>query len=175
MNDLVVFNTLTEMLKDRGYISIPSFNITDEYFIIDDVLCIFFCNQKTGINTVKNIESKLLEVNKSNCIIILTDGITSFAKQYLCEIDVIHFEFFNHNELLINVTKHSLVPKHTLMPKSFLKTLCLKLKCKPNNLPVILLSDPISRYYGAQLNNVFEISRDSEFEPVSKYYRICKT
>ncbi len=162
------------MLKDRGYLCIPSFNTTDEYFIIDDTLCLFFCQQKIGINTVKSIENTLTELNKFKCIIILSDGITSFAKQYLCEIKIIQFEFFNNNEFLFNVTKHCLVPKHTLMPPTFLKTLCLKLKCNPNNLPVISLSDPISRYYGAQLNNVFEISRSSEFQPHAKYYRICK-
>jgi DNA-directed RNA polymerase I, II, and III subunit RPABC1 len=55
-----------------------------------------------------------------------------------------------------------LVPKHELLSPKDKKELLLRYKINDIQLPRILMSDPISRYYGLKRGDVFKITRNSE-------------
>jgi len=87
-----------------------------------------------------------------------------------------HVEIFLADHLLFNLTKHFLVPKHHLMSeeeqKMFLKD---KEKGLVNRLPKIYDNDPVSKYYGAKVGQIFRIIRESISDDTmvknSEFYR----
>lgn len=86
---------------------------------------------------------------------------------------------FMDKELMFNITKHMLVPKHILLTQQERRELLLELNKKNNSLkliPKIYDTDPISKYYGAKVGQIFKIIRESLFDDViakkSIFYRV---
>ena len=81
-------------------------------------------------------------------------------------------QWFTHEELLVNITHHMLVPKFYVLSdaekKEFLK--CYHLK--NSQLPKMLSGDPISRYYGLKKDDIVKITRKSVTAGKYVYYRI---
>jgi len=173
-----IYNTLFEMMEDRGYstekkctnnIEIDDFNII---FTKGDTACnIFYINNaKVGINHIKSVIESIDTKNCNHALVIYSLVVTSFAKQFL-ESTHHNIELFHENELLKNITKHYLVPNHRLLEKLDIVILLKNLQIKKSNLPKVKKHDPISKYYGAKTNDVFEITRyDNSIK--SLYYRI---
>ena len=179
-----VYQTLHEMMFDREYIvnkddlniknniSTKDFDIIFNHKFKNLQTKVFYIDQgKIGINNIKSIIDDLNSILLKKCLIIHKNTITSFAKQYM-DTSEYFFECFSENDLLKNVTKHFLVPKHTLLSDFEKRTLLRTLKCSKLNLPKIFKNDPISKYYGANSSDVFKIIRvDNNIESI--YYRIC--
>lgn len=108
----------------------------------------------------------------SRAIVVYADKISSFAKQDLAATPKYTFELFRHSELLVNITKHKLVPKHTLLSDEEKKDLLDKYKLNESQLPRILKHDPVARYYGLSRLQVVKITRDSETAGRYITYRI---
>ena len=106
---------------------------------------------------------------------ILSGKLTPHAKQAIASINSSEdkIEYFGENELIINITEHSLVPRHEIVSK-FELDLVLKRYClDESQLPKIHKNDPISRYLGLQKNQVVKIIRSSETAGRYITYRRC--
>jgi DNA-directed RNA polymerase subunit H (RpoH/RPB5) len=69
---------------------------------------------------------------------------------------------FYYKSLMFDITKHSLVPRHTLVPKSEHARLKKELMITHfNQLPTLLVSDAVSRFYHYRRGSVIEIERPS--------------
>lgn len=97
-------------------------------------------------------------------IIVVSKMITNPAMTNLMNKKVIRFTIFRDKELLINPTKHILVPKHRLMNAVEKSELFNSYRVKPNQLPRIFSSDPIAKYYGAWEGDIFKIIQTDWFD-----------
>lgn len=173
-----MYNTLFDMMNDREFFADKKINNNIEFEDFDIIfkkgtkqcLICYINNAKVGINHIKSIIESLEKINCSNVILIYSLIVTSFAKQFV-ETSTYNIELFHESYFLKNITKHYLVPKHKLIKVEDTELLLKELQIKSCNLPKIKKQDPISRYYGSQLNDVFEITRyDNDIKTL--YYRI---
>jgi DNA-directed RNA polymerases I, II, and III subunit RPABC1 len=189
-----VRNTLLEMLKDRNYdINDSEFNISFDVFSAmysenkqdlvfnkkneeNKIYVHFYIESKNfGKKELTNILTVIDEKYGSdniNILIVLEDKPTSTIQKELEEND--NIEIFFAKKLMFNITKHVLIPKHKLLNESEIKEILDKYQCKKNQLPKIQYEDPVARYYGAKVGDVFEIVRPTPTTGIFKVYRVVK-
>lgn len=82
-------------------------------------------------------------------------------------------EHFVVTRLLINITRHVLVPKHVLLSEMEKSVVLKEYRCTEGQIPIIESSDPMARYLGLLPNDVVRISRPSETVGIYTTFRIC--
>ena len=69
-------------------------------------------------------------------------------------------QVFHVDELLVDITKNALVPRHELIEEEMEIKLILKsLRADANQLPRISLDDPMAKFVGAKPGNIVRIYR----------------
>jgi len=181
-----IYNNTIDMFVDRKYI-MKSFlkngkpiKRTDEDFLNDykenkckliinknktDLTTVYFYNTKIGINEVKDLFAILNENEVKHVILITKHKLTSYAKKEMKALGKhMEKEIFYFDELIFNITKHELVPKHQLLTlketEQFIKNIGKKI-------PQIKITDKVCRYYSGKIDQIFKIYRKNEI-----YYRI---
>jgi DNA-directed RNA polymerases I, II, and III subunit RPABC1 len=134
-----------------------------------DQIYVFFPEEAKGKSVgVKPISAKAERMENdgiNKAIIVLQTGLTPHAKQAIERLSAgqrFRMEVFFENELLVNITRHQLVPTHELLSDLDKKALLKRYKLKETQLPRIQRSDPIARYYGLVQGDVVKITRPSE-------------
>ncbi len=108
---------------------------------------------------------------KKNSKLVVVKEISKKAGQ-LVKTNYPKTEIFLDVELLMNIIDHHLVPRHELLEASEVKTFYEKFNCKKRNMPKILTSDPIVRYYNMNIGDICRITRPSENSGYSVTYRL---
>ncbi|KAK9835528.1 hypothetical protein WJX74_002400 [Apatococcus lobatus] len=189
--------TCMELLSDRGYLMLPEdVNMSKEDFAQkygdqprrDDLtfivpkrddpteqIFIFFPEEaKVGVKTLKVYLERMKESNATRAILVVQSNLTAFGKNILATFQPKYIvEVFNEQELLINITKHVLVPEHRILTPEEKKILLERYKVKDTQLPRIQFSDPVARYYGMSRGQVVRIVRPSETAGRYVTYRLC--
>jgi DNA-directed RNA polymerase subunit H (RpoH/RPB5) len=81
-------------------------------------------------------------------------------------------EIFLEKELMTNLVDHIPIPKHILLSEQELKAVIESYYAKRREIPEILITDPVSRYYNVKLGQMFRIIRPSETAGFAPYYRL---
>lgn len=138
-------------------------------------LFVFFPeDEKVGVKPIKVYTDRMRAENVSNAIMILRVDITPFAKQAVQEMsDSFRIEHFKESELLVDITKHQLVPEHQVLTQNEKSELLKRYRLKDSQLPRIQTNDPVARYYGMKRGQVVKIIRPSETAGRYVTYRIC--
>ncbi|KAJ3391196.1 hypothetical protein HDU92_009151 [Lobulomyces angularis] len=181
-----VYKTVHEMVHDRHYsvsqaeidLSLEDFKY--QYFRNNKVdrqamtflvqhnedpsnqLLVFFTDssESIGIKEVKKICEKMVQQSIMKGIVIYQKGLTPSANKVIQEMQPkYHLEPFSEGDLLVNITKHILVPQHVPLSPDEKKTL---LHLKDSQLPRIQPNDAVAKYYGLKRGQVVRIVRNSE-------------
>ena len=164
--DSSVRQTCTEMLEQRGY------HITDPDLFIGEfgnkkIIVFYNTCAKLNVEKVQEYVSLLQQAGIHHCIINYKNSITPVAKKVIEELVDFKLECFEEKTLRFNITKHSLVPKHIALPKKEADEFKKKYGIK---IPVILKTDPVSRFFNFQRGDIIKVIRADGF--IS--YRIVK-
>ena len=131
---------------------------------------------KLNNNVLKKLIEKMNSNNISHMILIVPDS--SVTSGILKAIEKLRMEgshkieIFEQKEVLINITEHDLVPKHEPLTKQMKQELLDRYKINESQLPKILKSDPVVRYFGVEPGTVMKITRRSETSGRYVTYRL---
>ncbi|KAJ7949335.1 putative DNA-directed RNA polymerase II [Quillaja saponaria] len=173
--------TIFEMLSDRGY-NVPDSELTRTVAEFRSnfgekpdleslrvcislcsepykkVLVIFFGTDEIRKATIQHIYGQIMKKeNLHRLILIVQSKMNSFARKELanCPLKV---DIFHIDDLLVNITKHVLQPKHEILNAEEQKMLLLKYKLEDKQLPYMLETDAIARYYALEKGQVVKIT-----------------
>lgn len=144
---------ILEMLQDRKYQNITVESELEIY--ADGVYVSFSQEDSVSVDTIKRFISKLIEKKINHGIFVYPGTITSSAKKAVSVVDN-YIELFHLDTLKFNPTRHRLVPRHQLVDE---KTAQVIKKKYGKDLPRLLTTDAISRYYDFREGSIIEITR----------------
>ena len=124
-----------------------------------------FCADKSvGIKQTRGFVTDLDSNNFSNGIFVTQESPNAAALRAFTGAmeQGIRAEHFKEEDLLVNITKHELVPKHILLSDEEKKVLLDRYRLKESQLPRIQGQDPVSKYLGLRKGQVVKIIRKSE-------------
>lgn len=127
-----------------------------------------------GIKAAKSFVVRVKDANMHTGILVCVNPPSSACmKSFAAVENQVNVEIFLEEQLLVNITKHELVPKHILLSKEEKKKLLQRYRLKESQLPRIQRDDPVARYLGLKKGNVVKIVRRSETSGRYASYRLC--
>jgi DNA-directed RNA polymerase subunit H (RpoH/RPB5) len=154
-----VYNTCLEMLEQRGYTNVEQ--IDEDPMILtvnnkeNDKVCVIFSGDiKVKVGRIRQYLGFMDEIKCSHGIIIHNDTTTSMSKKTAEESQDKRIELFSNEDLVFNITKHVLTPKHTRLSKNESKAFKDVYGTK---FPCLRIDDPVSRFYCYDKGDVIEI------------------
>ena len=137
---------------------------------IDKKVAIKFYNAK--LNTLKNdreIDNFITLYPEHHRILIVNEISAKASKQF---IESTNFEVFKIMEIIRDIAKHHLVPKHILLSKEDIQKLMNEYKILKKDMGRIYIDDPMARYLYAQKDDVIQIIRETINSGYATYYRL---
>ncbi|KAF5821274.1 putative DNA-directed RNA polymerase [Helianthus annuus] len=186
--------TLLEMLRDRGYdVSNSEIDLTLRQFrdlhgqdidvdrlrisashVSDPenkVLAVFCGTGVVKVNSIRWIATQIMNKESlSRLIIVVQNHITNQAQK---AVDLFPFkvEIFQITDLLVNITKHVLKPKHRVMTDKEKEKLLKKFNLDEKQLPRMSQKDAIAQYYALEKGQVIEVTYNGEITGLHVTYR----
>ncbi|KAK4412881.1 DNA-directed RNA polymerase V subunitA [Sesamum alatum] len=188
--------TMLEMLKDRGF-AVPSCEIEvslqefrtkfGEMPDVDDLrisalhkddpsikVLVIFCGPSiVKVNVIRAIATQIVNKDSlSRLILVVQSKITN---QALKAVDLFSFkvEIFQITDLLVNITRHALKPKHQVLTDKDKEDLLKKYSITEKQLPRMSEKDAIARYYGLEKGQVVKVTYSGELTQLHVTYRQC--
>jgi len=129
-------------------------------------------SSKLGLKEVRAVDERLGDMKLAHATVVLQGGVTPPAKSMVDKMRAQgrQVEIFGLAELMFNLPDHQLVPRHRLLTPGERDELFERYAA--NSLPRMLLTDPVSRYYGLRRGQVMEVERVNA-SGFHKVYRIA--
>ena len=191
-----VRKTSMEMLEDRGYqISEEDQNINYEDFtgrLEENAIQLIATSREnplkiayvTFILEARSFSKKDLVALKATMdekyptnevtVIIVQDKQTPQIAKELQNDEYKLYEIFSMKNLMFNITHHEIVSKHILLTQEEADLILKQYQTTRAQLPKLLTTDPVAKYYGMKAGDVCKIIRQSPMTGESYYYRILK-
>jgi DNA-directed RNA polymerase subunit H (RpoH/RPB5) len=176
----IILLNISKMLRDRRLIKNHTDffnnikNISDNLEVATNYESKSFAikiiyNNITTIKDSNDIDSFLDKYSKYNKFII----VTSLSKKAFKQLEEYPLtQAFQEIDLMVNVLEHDLQPKFRLLTKSEVEEYFNTFENKKREMPRILDSDPVARYFGAKIGDILEIIRPSITTVEAYTYRI---
>jgi len=84
------------------------------------------------------------------------------------------YEIFLTKNLMFNITHHEIVPRHIILTEEESKKVLEDYQSTKSQLPKLLSTDPVAKYYGMKSGDICRIIRHSPMTGESIYYRMVK-
>ncbi|RKO88091.1 RNA polymerase Rpb5, C-terminal domain-containing protein, partial [Blyttiomyces helicus] len=94
-------------------------------------------------------------------ILVRPKPISPKAKKYLEKTQKIKIESFVTDDLLVNITKHCLMPNYHVLRDTEKDDIYTTSRLQDSQLPRISLNDPVCRCYGVQRGDFISFTRKS--------------
>lgn len=121
----------------------------------------FSSDPTIGIKQIRTFAQFLNTQNYFSGIFITPASLTSTVQKAATMLPI-GVELFEEQDLLVNITRHELVPKHILLAPEEKKALLDRYRLKETQLPRIRAEDPVSKYLALKRGQVVKIIRKSE-------------
>jgi DNA-directed RNA polymerase I, II, and III subunit RPABC1 len=165
-----VIKTLCRIISERKYSNKSLKEIFDKLkpLINDDQLVFTIDDKKFGIKFVSNFLTTIkkeasienfLEKNADVHKFVIINRLSDRAVKQILEYK--NTEVFTMDELLIVVIDHYLVPQHILLSPEEKENYLTTFNHQIRDMKKILLNDPIAKFYGAKVGDMFKIIRPS--------------
>jgi len=110
-----------------------------------------------------------------NVMIVTEVSLNAKVQSELDDLNFYNIEVFLYEQLIINPTKHYLTPKHTLLSKEESKKYLLENRINLKQLAILSINDPVVRYFGAKVGDIFRIDRiNLAFEEIVNHQVVFK-
>ena len=130
------------------------------------IVVMFATDTKVKVGAIRDeLVPLMLENDAQNAILIVQTGITASANTALKQLSpTLRIQIFLEQEMLCMsaIIHHELQPKFTVLTKKEKTAVLTRYKSKESQLPRMLQTDPIARYYGLKRGHVVKIVRASE-------------
>ncbi|PKA59720.1 hypothetical protein AXF42_Ash011844 [Apostasia shenzhenica] len=186
--------TILEMLRDRGYAVVPAdLELTLSTFrttygeypelerlristnLVSDtsktILVIFCGREPVKLSNVQSIFSRFGKEKLHRMIIVFQNKATSRAQECVENFPLFKVETFQITELLVNIMKHALMPKHEILQDKEKRELLEKYNVEDHLLPRLLEKDAVARYYGLGKGTVVKVTYHCEITGSHETYR----
>ena len=165
-----VIKTLCRIISERKYSNKSLKEIFEKLkpLINDDQMLFTIDDKKFGIKFVSNFLTTIkkeasienfLEKNSDVHKFIIINRLSDRAVKQILEHK--NTEVFTMDELLIVVIDHYLVPQHILLSPEEKENYLTTFNHQIRDMKKILLNDPIAKFYGAKVGDMFKIIRPS--------------
>ena len=166
-----IFSKIKPNITDNILLNIEDINNDEILFSIDDKKygIKFISNFLTTIKkevSIENFLTKNLDIHKFIIINKLSDRAIKQILEYQ------NTEVFTLDELLIVVIDHHLVPPHYLLTTQEKEEYFTTFNHHPRDMKKILVNDPVAKFYGAKVGDLFKIIRPSITSGKDIDYRI---
>ena len=190
-NTFKVRNIVLEMLEDRKYDTKGIARLTYDEFIVlyklnninifiepkdkNKGLLVYFHNSNNNLtksefkSIIKNVYNKYTSNIK---IILIVKKINNIIKNEITKDIYSNIELFLNKSLFFNITKHFLVPKHIPLTNKEKKKVMELYNVTEKQIPKILDTDPVVKYYGMKVGQLCKIIRINKYTGDDISYRI---
>ena len=135
----------------------------------------FIMDNSIKPTNIRDLLNNLAHSEILNVIIIVKKKPNNTILKLIKDYSHIQLEFFWIYELQKDITEHKYVPKHILLTPEEVAVMKQNYNIKSNyEIPVMLKSDPVSKFYGFKKGDICKIIRKSYSVGESIYYRIVK-
>ena len=123
-------------------------------------------SKQLGVEVINEFIHNMDKNKSKNGIIITPIPLSSTSKKKISELLTYNIYIFTESEMSYDPTEHFLVPKHRALSVNEQRELLQKNNISIDQLPVILTSDIIARYYGFQTGQIIEITRTNLYDTI---------
>lgn len=134
----------------------------------------FLAGDSVGTAQVKQFASHLTTHGYRSGVMVTHAALSVHARRVIAVTQAFtQIECFLEEDLLVNITRHELVPRHVLLSPEEKRALLQRYRLKDTQLPRILRTDPVAKYLGLRRGQVVKIIRKSETAGRYASYRLC--
>ena len=149
---------------------------------IDKDLYVFFADvdnkhKQLGVEAIGEMLTEMESRKIRNSILITPMPLSSSAKKKISELLSYNIYVFSESEMSYDPTEHYFVPEHRPLAVEEQRDFLARNKISIDQMPIMLTSDMIARYYGFKPGQIIEIRRTNLFDtlvPHSLSYRAVK-
>lgn len=162
-------DNLHKMLTYRKYTENTTLKSTDMLFFNEEdgnIVCVkFLDSEKINVDNIRMFISYLNKHGYYHGIVICKNEPSIQVMKEISNTRLlgIFFEIFHSHQLNINISEHSLVPKHTLLTKEEGLQLCKQYNVTFAKFPKIMYNDAMARYIGAKVGDMIKIEKNGEY------------